>query len=124
MFQRIISFLRRLTGSSGFRRAVRILLWVFLVYILYNVILFIIAVMGTGTSLTEAIRFFLNLPLLPMGVMAPSASIALGLAIGLILFFSRKRKKGAQKETEGEPAEAADPVQEEEFPETTRYRTH
>lgn len=125
MFQRIISFFRRLTGSRGFRRGLRILFWVFVVYFLYNITIYLFAVMRiSGVSFPEALRFFLNLPMFPMGISAPSASIALGLAVGLIVYFNRKRKKEAPQESGEKPAEAAEPVQEEEFRETTRYRTH
>ena len=125
MFQRIISFFRRLTGSRGFRRGLRILFWVFVVYFLYNITIYLFAVMRiTGVSFPEALRFFLNLPMFPMGITAPSASIALGLAAGLIVYFNRKSKKEAPQESGEKQDEAAEPVQEEEFQETTRYRTH
>ena len=48
MFQRIAGFFRRLFSSKGFRRGLRIFFWVFVVYYLYNITLFIIAMKNSG----------------------------------------------------------------------------
>lgn len=111
MFQRFINRCRRITGSKGFRRGMRIFGWLFAVYYIYNITLYLIAVMSTGATLQEALRFFFSLSLIENSRMLPSASIFLGVGIGLIWYFRRKDKKSeaeapAEQERTAEESES------------------
>ena len=126
MFRRFIRFCRRLFASKGFRRVTRILSWLFIAYFIYNLALFLIAVMDTGASLREALAFFFELLVYP-GRYPPSASVFWGIAIGLIWYYGRRwinrtDEEEEQKEAE-KPAASAGPVQEEEFTGSNRYRS-
>ena len=97
---------------------------VFIVYYFYNVTIYLRAVMNTGASLGEALRFYFSLPLFYADWVPPSAGIALGIAIGLVLYFNRKRINREKAEPDEKPEESPDAVPEEEFIETThcKYR--
>ena len=122
MFHRIAGFFRRLFNSKGFQRGLLIFLGVFVVYYFYNVILFLNVVMDTGASFGEALRFYFNLPLFYADWVLPSASIVLGIALGLAWYFNRKRINRENAEPDQKPEESPDAVREEEFFETTHYR--
>lgn len=122
MFQRFIGFCRRFSENKGFRRAIRICSWVFAAYFLYSFVMYLIAVMNTGISFREALSFFFELLLFSFSPVRTSASVAIGIAIGLIWYFSRKQK--TEKTEEEKPAGDSDPTQEEEIIETTHYRFH
>ena len=134
MFRCIAGFFRRLFNSRGFQRGLLIFLGVFIVYYFYNVIIYLRAVMNTGASLGEALRFYFSLPLfyalrfyfsLPLFYadwVPPSAGIALGIAIGLVLYFHRKRVNSEKAEPDEKPVESSDAVREEEIIETTHYK--
>ena len=124
MFHRIAGFFRRLFSSKGFQRGLLIFLGVFVVYYFYNVILFLIAVMNTGASFGEALRFYFNLPLLYADWVPPSASIVLGIALGLAWYFNRKRINRENAEPDQKPEESSDAAREEETFETTHYKYH
>lgn len=126
MFRKLIGYCRRLFQSKGFRRAVRILVWVFLAYVAYLFVLCMKILLDIGVPFSEALPLLLKLKLLPEGYTPPSVWIALGLAFGLIWFFHRRdQKKEAEeaKAKEEEPAEASAPAQEEEFIEPPRYQS-
>ncbi len=122
MFRRIAGFFRRLFNSKGFQRGLCIFLGVFVVYYFYSVIIYLIAVMNTGASFGEAIRFYFNLPLFYADWVPPSAAVALGIAIGLIWYFNRKRINREKAEPDEKPEESSDTVKEEEIIETTHYK--
>ena len=123
MFHRIAGFFRRLFSSKGFQRGLLIFLGVFIVYYCYNVILFLNVVMDTGASFGEALRFYFNLPPFYADWVPPSASIVLGIAIGLVWYFSRKRINREKAEPDQKPEESPDAVREEETFEPTRYKS-
>lgn len=124
MFRRFIEFCKRLFRSKGFRRGLRITLLVFLAYYLYNGILYIRAARSIGIPFWTAVSWLFKTPLL-MGTPAwPSASIALGVIIGLIWYFHRKKQNEPQEELEEKADETPAPPQEEEIIETTHYRFH
>ena len=126
MLRRFIRFCRRLFASKGFRRVTRILSWVFVACFIYNMALFLIAVMDTGASLREALAFFFELLLYP-GRYPPSTSIFVGIAIGLIWYYGRRRISRTDDDEEQEEAEktaaSSGPVQEEEVTGATRYQS-
>ena len=114
MLHRIANFFRQLWNSKGFRRGLRIFAGVFAVYYIYNVVIFLLAVMNTGASLGEALRFYFGLPFFP-----PSVSVALGIVIGLVWYFSIKKKKQENAEPDNKTEESPDAEPEEEINETT-----
>ncbi len=122
MFQRFAGFCRRLFSSKGFQRGLRIFLGVFGVYYIYSIVIYLIAVMNTGASFTEALRFFLDLPLFYAGQLSPSVGVALGIAIGLIWYRSRARKSREKSGTDEETEESPDDTREEEIIEAPRSR--
>ena len=122
MFHRIAGFFRRLFDSKGFQRGLLIFLGVFVVYFFYNVIIFLIAVMNTGASFGEALRFYFNLPLFYADWVPPSAGIVLGIAIGLVWYFHRKRIYREKAEPDKKPEASSDAVREEEIIEPTHYK--
>ena len=125
LFKRLIRFCRRLSENTGFRRITRILIWVFIAYMIYNIALFLIAVMNTGATFLEALRFFLQMHLFENGRIPASASVFYGITLGLIWHFLRNRKNRDEAEEEKEEAKTAgspEPVQEEPVS-TTRYQS-
>ena len=122
MFQQVKRFFRRLFSSRGFHRGTRILLWVLIAYIIYNFVLFLIAVMDTGVSFTEALQVFFGLSPFYDGYILPSTSLFLGIGIGLILYFRRRRN--SLKTEEEKPVQESNPVQEEELPKTEHFQYH
>ena len=122
MFRHITGFFRRLFNSRGFRRGLLIFLGVFIVYYFYGVIIYLRAVMDTGASLGEALRFYFSLPLFYADRVPPSAGIALGIAIGLVLYFHRRRVNTEKAEQDEKPEDSPDAVREEEIIETTHYK--
>ena len=132
MFQQFIGFFRRLFRSKGFRIGTRIFLCVFGAYLIYNTILFLIAVMNTGASLGDALKFFFRLPLADGGRLhATSTGRFIGIAIGLIWFFTRRSKKNDSEDAEesqkaeNKPDEKPEAQQEEEeIIESKHYTFH
>ena len=122
MLHRIANFFRKLYNSKGFQRGLCIFIGVFVIYYLYNVIIYLSAVMNTGVSLGEALRFYFELPFFYTGFLPPSAGIALGIAIGLVWYFSMKKKRQNNTEPDNMAEESSDAVPEEEISETTHCR--
>ena len=117
MLHRIAGFFRHLYNSKGFRRGLRIFIGVFAVYYIYNVIIFLIAVMNTGVSLGEALRFYFGLRFLP-----PSVNVAFGIVIGLVWYLNRKKDKQEKADPDHRAEESPDAEPEDEIIETTHRR--
>ena len=101
MFQRLIGFFRRLFRSKGFRIGARIFLWVFAAYFVYSFILFYITLRSIGVSFREALEIFFQVPLFDGARLhATSTGLFIGIAIGLIWFFTRRSKKNDSEDAE------------------------
>ena len=122
MFHRMAGFCRRLFGSKGFRRGLRIFFGVFVAYFIYSIIIYFAAMKQIGVPFGEALRIFFNISLFDIGRIPPSASVAFGIAIGLVWFFSRKRENREKTEPGEKTEEPSDAAREEEIIETTHYR--
>lgn len=120
MFQRISGFFRRLFGNKGFRRACWVFLGLFVVYYLYNMALFLQALIRAGFTLRYAIRVVLRTPLVFRSI-SPFWSVLLGVFIGLAWFFYRKWKNTETEKTEEKEPEVPSSVSEEDFPDTNRH---
>ena len=86
--------------------------------------LYLKAVMNTGASLGEALRFYFELSVFDFPYIPASASVALGIAIGLIWYFSRKKRNMEEAEPDETAEKSSDAVQEEEIIEPTHYKYH
>lgn len=133
MFQHITDFCRRLFSSKGFRRGLRIFSWVVGATYLCGLIRYFTVLINNGVSFREALEFLLFLPFYMGNWILAAASIAFGIAVGLIWSSRRKRKNSEEAEPndkaeEAEPDEKAEePAQaapEEEIIETTHYMFH
>jgi hypothetical protein len=124
LFHRIAGFCRRLFSSKGFRRGLYIFFGISVAYYLYNMIIFLNAMQNVGVSFGEALRFYFHLSLFDMSRIPVSASIALGIAVGLVWYFSRKRRNREEAEPEENAEKSSDDVREEEIIETTHYKYH
>ena len=122
MFHRIAAFYRQLFSRKGFRRGLRIFLGVFFAYCIYNLIIFFAAMINSGAPFGEALRLYFNIPLFYAARIPTSASIALGIAIGLVWYFNRKGKNMEKKEPDEKAEGSPDAFREEEITETTRYK--
>ena len=122
MFQRIAGFCRRLFNSKGFRRGLRIFFGVFVAYYIYNFIIYLIAVRNTGVSFLGALRVWFDIVFFNISRIHPSASIALGIAIGLVWYYNRKAKNSEKAEPEKEAKAPSEAAPEEEIIETTHYK--
>ena len=122
MLHRITNFFRQLYNSKGFRRGLRIFIGVFTVYYIYNVIIYLKALMSVGVSLGEAIRCYFELPFVCAGCLPPSAGVALGIVIGLVWYFNMKKSKQENAEPDQTAEEFPDAEQEKEIIETTHRR--
>lgn len=121
VLRKVLNFFRRIFRSKGFRNAAGIFLWIFVIYFLFNTVYALFRLMEIGLSFREAFSLigdvYSDLSLSFWG-------ISLGVVIGLIWFFRRKRKnEEAEKEAEVEAAEP-EPVQEAEIPEPKHYMHH
>ena len=121
MFHRLAGFCRRLFSSKGFQRGFRIFVGVFAAYYIYNIVLYFIAMKNAGVPFGAALRFYFSIPLFYDARIPPSASVALGIAIGLIWYFHRKNRNKEKAEPETLAEESSDTVREEEIVETTHY---
>ena len=99
MFQRISGFFRRLFGNKGFRRACWVFLGLFVVYYLYNMVLFLQALIRAGFPLPQAVHVVLHTPLV-FHTLSPVWSVLLGVVIGLAWFFYRRWKNTETEKTE------------------------
>lgn len=125
MLHRIADFFRKLYNRKGFRRGLWIFAGLFAFYYVTGVILYLRAMMNTGVSLGEALRFyFFELPSFYAGCLPPWVGVALGIALGLMWYFSMKRKKQEKTEPDQKTEESPDAGQQEEIIETTHYRYH
>ena len=120
MFQRISGFFRRLFGNKGFRRACWVFLGLFVVYYLYNMVLFLQALIRAGFPLPQAVHVVLHTPLV-FHTLSPVWSVLLGVVIGLAWFFYRRWKNTETTETEEKEPEVFSSVSEEEFPAADRH---
>ena len=122
MLHQIAGFCRRLFNSKGFQLGLRIVFGVYVVFDVYSVIRFITTAMDIGFSFGEALLFYFDLPFISGFGHRISASIVLGIIIGLFWHFSRKRKNREKDEPDEKAEESSDANQEEEIIETTHYR--
>ena len=120
MFQRISGFFRRLFGNKGFRRACWVFLGLFVVYYLYNMVLFLQALIRAGFPLPQAVHVVLHTPLV-FHTLSPFWSVLAGVVIGLAWYFYRKRKNTEPEEAEEKEPEVSSSVREEDFPDTDRH---
>ena len=120
MFQRISGFFRRLFGNKGFRRACWVFLGLFVVYYLYNMVLFLQALIRAGFPLPQAVHVVLHTPLV-FHTLSPVWGVLLGVVIGLAWFFYRRWKNTETTETEEKEPEVSSSVSEEEFPAADRH---
>lgn len=120
MFQRISGFFRRLFRNKGFRRACWVFLGLFVVYYLYNMVLFLQALIRAGFPLPQAVHVVLHTPLV-FHTLSPVWSVLLGVVVGLAWFFYRRWKNTETTETEEKEPEVSSSVSEEEFPAADRH---
>ena len=120
MFQRISGFFRRLFGNKGFRRACWVFLGLFVVYYLYNMVLFLQALIRAGFPLPQAVHVVLHTPLV-FHTLSPVWSVLLGVVIGRAWFFYRRWKNTETEKTEEKEPEVPSSVSEEDFPDTNRH---
>ena len=123
MLRRFIGLCRRFFRSRGFRIGIRIFLWLFFIYWLLSLIHALVVLHRAGITDREMLMIFFDIPLKFDGVYMTVEGVALGIVIGLVWFFRRKRRKESmEKEAEAEkPAEDPGAVQEEEFIEPPKY---
>ena len=127
MMKKTAGFFRRLFTSRGFRRGTRILFWMTIGIIVYNLVMILIGFMSANISLREALWFFFSLSPFEFNFVWPFfILIFLAIVLGLICYFqgkeeSRNPEKGTVEE---KPSELSDPVQEEEMPEPKHYQYH
>ena len=120
MFRQIGAFFRRLFANRGFRRGLRIFFWLLLAWYLYNIYKYLVALMHTGLPLGKALRILFRTPLSGSVIPLPFASVALGVVIGVVWFYRRKKQK--QQAQEKKAGETPAPKQEAEIIETTHYK--
>lgn len=124
MLRRIARFFRRLFSSKGFQRGLRVFLWVFIALCFVDIIIYFRAVLSAGASFWDALSFLVHYSLFGSGWFSPAVSVALGIAAGLIWYFSRRTNKQDETEPDEKKEESPDAVREEEIIETTHYRYH
>ena len=124
MFRQIAGFFRRLFSSKGFQRGLRIFFGVSAAYYIYTMIVFLKVMKDIGVSYGEALWYFFEFTILGGGRIPVSASVALGIAAGLVLYFNRKRRNREEAEPDEKAEKTSDTVQEEEIIETTHYKYH
>ena len=125
MFQRIAGFFRRIFKSRGFRRGTRILFWMAIGIIIYNLVMILIAFTSTDIPLWDALRFFFSLSPFEFDFVWPLfILIFLTIGLGLIRYFQGKEEsRNPEEDKKEEKPELSDPVQEE-FPEPKHYQYH
>ena len=121
MFHHIAGLFGRLFSSKGFQRGLRIFFGISVIYFLYNVGLFLAAVMKTGASFGEALRVYFEISFFDIARIPASASVALGIAVGLVWYFNRRRNR-KEAEPDEKTEEPSDAVREEEIVEITHYK--
>lgn len=127
MFRRFIGLCRRFFRSRGFRIGIRIFLWLFFISWLLSLIHALVVLHRAGITDREMLMIFFDIPLKFDGIYMTIEGVALGIVIGLVWFFRRKRRKESMEKEAEEEAEAKKPaedpvaVQEEEFIEPPKY---
>ena len=127
MMKKIAGLFRRLFTSRGFRRGTRILFWITIGIVIYNLAMILIAFMSADIPLRDALRFFFSLSPLDFDSAWPFfILIFIAIALGLLCYLQGKEESGNTKEEtkEENPAELSDPVREEELPEPKHYQYH
>ncbi len=123
MMKKMAGFFRRLFTSRGFRRVTRILFGATIAIIIYNLVMILIAFLTTDIPFGDALRFFFSLSPLEYNAAWPFfILIFLAIALGLICYYQGKEE--SRNTEEEKPAEAPDPVQEEELSEPKHYQQH
>ena len=122
MLQRFRDICRRIFRNKGVRIGFRIFFWLLFAYSLYGLIRFLITLSHTGISFREAIHVLFDIPYRFDGYYMSFEAVALGIVIGLVWFFRRrKRKRIMEKEAEADPSsEASGAGQEEEWTDRPR----
>ena len=91
MMKKTAGLFRQLFKSRGFRRGTRFLFWVTIGYIIYTLIMYMIAVTSAGISFWYALRFFFSLtPFEFEYAWRFFALIFLAVALGLIRYLQGK----------------------------------
>ena len=133
MIRRITGFFRRLFQSKGFRRGILAVAVAFSAYYLYNMYLFWRLMRDSGLfSSEEIISIILRTPLVDQSRFLIPTPIGVGIVIGILWFFYRKRKTDQAEEPEDETEapvgdkteEPAEAKQEEEYIEPPQHRYH
>ena len=123
MMRKIAGFFRRLFRSRGFRRGTRILFWVTIACIIYNLIRIMIAFTDAGIPFRDGLRFLFSIsPFAGSFIWPFFAIVFLAIALGLICYFQGKEENGNTEEEK--PVEEPNPVQEEELSEPKHYQQH
>ena len=122
MFRQIVRFFRRIFQSKGFRTATRIIFWILAGYFMFSCIYAISQLMRMGMSFHQAAVFLFET--LFGAYSRPLLSVAMGIVIGILVFY-RRRGKTTAPEAEDTPAEVpeAEPAQEEEIIGTRETRS-
>ena len=103
MLQRFRDLCRRIFRNKGVRIGFRIFCWLVFAYCLYSLIRFLITLSHTGISFREAIHVLFDIPYKIDGYYMSFEAVALGIVIGLVWFFHRrKRKRIMGKEAESD----------------------
>ena len=132
MLRRFFAFLRRLFNSKGFQRALRIYLGLVIATLIYNLLIYFHAVMDTGASFWDAIRFYISIPFYYLSSVPLYVGLGPGIALGLLWYVNRKKKKEEAAELEAaseepsvsEASTTPDTPPEEEFIEPPKYNYH
>lgn len=123
MMRKITGVFRRLFKSRGFRRGTRILFWVSIGIIIYNLVMILNAFMSADIPFRDALRFLFSFSPFDFESAWPFfILIFLAIALGLICYFQGKEENGNTEEEK--PVEEPNPVQEEELSEPKYYQQH
>ena len=123
MMRKIAGFFRRLFRNRGFRRGTRILFWVSIAIIIYNLVMMLNAFMSADIPFRDALRFLFSFSPFDFESAWPFfILIFLAIALGLICYFQGKEENGNTEEEK--PVEEPNPVQEEELSEPKYYQQH
>ena len=121
MMKKTAAFFRRLFASRGFRRGTRILFWVTIACIIYNLIRIMIAFTDAGIPFRDGLRFLFSIsPFAGSFIWPFFAIVFFAIVLGLICYFQGKEENGNTEEKK--PVEEPTPVQEEELSEPKYYQ--
>ena len=127
MMKKTAAFFRRLFASRGFRRGTRILFWVTIACIIYNLIRIMIAFTDAGIPFRDGLRFLFSIsPFAGSFIWPFFAIVFFAIALGLICYYQGKGESRNTEEDikEEKPAELSDPVQEEEISKPDHFQYH